>query len=175
MSRAIPVLLSLGSNIDPERNLPEALRRLRARLRVVAVSRVYRTRAVGPGPAPPFLNAAVLVESERSARRLKFEVLRPIEAEMGRVRSANRNAPRTIDLDIALFGESEIEDRGAGLQIPDPGILAHPHLALPLADLAPETLLPGSDRTLGEIAAGFAEAAAPQELEGWSLGEGDEA
>ena len=85
-------------------------------------------------------------------------VLRPLEAELGRVRGPDRNAPRPIDLDIAFAGDLVVRDPALGLEIPDPEIIARAHLALPLADLAPEAVHPLDGRTLGAIAAGFADA-----------------
>lgn len=83
-------------------------------------------------------------------------MLRAIEAVLGRVRTADKNAPRPIDLDIALWGDRVIEDRAAGLVIPDPDILRWPHVAVPLADVAPDWVHPADGRTLAAIAAGLA-------------------
>jgi 7,8-dihydro-6-hydroxymethylpterin-pyrophosphokinase len=101
------------------------------------------------------LNAALLLLTEMSPARLKFEHLRPIEAALGRIRTENRNAPRTIDLDIALYDEEVIRDPDTGLLVPDPEIVSCAHLALPLADLDPEHRHPTDGRTLGEIARSF--------------------
>lgn len=147
-------LLSLGSNIEPRRHLPEAVRRLAATpgVRVCAVSSVWRSPAVG-SDGPDFLNAALLLETELPPARLKSEVLRPLEAALGRVRGADRNAPRTIDLDISLY--DALVDPELGL--PDPEIAERAHLALPLAELAPDARLPGRGRRLAELAAALAD------------------
>ena len=100
-----------------------------------------------------FLNAAIEVRCDLTPRELKYEVLRSVERELGRVRTANRNAPRTIDLDISLVGQQVFEDRVAGMEIPDPEILTQAHVAIPLADLAPERLHPITGERLREIAA----------------------
>ncbi len=144
--------LSLGSNVEPEHHLVEAVRRLAGRCRLLAVSPVYETRPVGKTDQPNFLNAAALVETELSAARLK-EVLAAIEAELGRVRTADKNAPRTIDLDISLWND-DILDLGSR-HIPDPEIGRFPHIARPLADLAPGYVHPETGRTLAQIAAGL--------------------
>ena len=146
------VLLALGSNIDPEPNLRSAVEALAACLEVEGVSRVYQSRAVGSPGAADFLNAAVSIATELSPAGLKLEILRPLERKMGRRRTVDRNAPRTIDLDIALFGDRVVENRQAGLLIPDPEIVSRAYLALPLADVAPELVHPIEGRTLGEIA-----------------------
>jgi len=144
------VLVALGSNIDSERNLREAVRRLASFCRLVAVSPVYETLPVGNTEQPNFLNAAALVETDWTAAELKVRVLQVIEDELGRVRTEDKNALRTIDLDIALFGE-QILDLGPR-HIPDPDILRYSHIAVPLADLAPTARHPKDGRTLQEIA-----------------------
>lgn len=144
------VFISLGSNIDPERNLPEAVRRLAARCRLLAVSPVYETQPVGTINQPRFLNAAAMIETELTAASLKRQLLQVIERELGRVRTEDKNAPRSIDLDISLFND-EVLLLGHR-RIPDPEILEFPHIARPLADLAPEYRHPETRQTLEEIA-----------------------
>ena len=143
--------VTLGSNIEPEANLAAAVRSLReqAEVEVVAVSPVYQTAPVGTLDQADFLNAAVLLRTGLSAEALKAQVLAPIEVALGRVRTADKNAARTIDLDIALFNYEVSE---AGRRIPDPDVLIYPHVALPLADIAPYYVHPESGETLAEIA-----------------------
>jgi 2-amino-4-hydroxy-6-hydroxymethyldihydropteridine diphosphokinase len=144
------VFISLGSNIDPERNLPEAVRRLAAHCRLLAVSPVYETQPVGTLDQPNFLNAAALIETDRTAMALRTDVLRVIEQELGRVRTEDKNAPRTIDMDISLFSD-KILDLGHR-HIPDPEILEYLHIARPLADLWPEYCHPETGQPLEAIA-----------------------
>jgi 2-amino-4-hydroxy-6-hydroxymethyldihydropteridine diphosphokinase len=117
------VYVAVGSNIDPERNIPEALRRLAENVTVGATSRFYRTEPLGRPGQPPFLNGVVRVRTALDAEILKFKVLRGIEKALGRERTADTYAPRTIDLDILLFDTAMIER--PGLRIPDPDI---PHI-----------------------------------------------
>lgn len=144
------VFISLGSNIDPERNLPEAVRRLALRCRLLAVSPVYETEPVGKTDQPNFLNAAVLIETDLSPSELKTGVLEALEWELGRVRTGDKNAPRTIDLDISLFNDKVLEI--GHRRIPDPEILQFSHIARPLANLAPDYAHPETGQTLREIA-----------------------
>jgi 2-amino-4-hydroxy-6-hydroxymethyldihydropteridine diphosphokinase len=144
------VFVVLGSNIQPEHNMREAVRRLAARCWLLAVSPVYETAPVGKTDQPNFLNAAALIETPLTAEELKEQVLLAIECELGRVRTAEKNAPRTIDLDIALFNQ-QVLDMG-GRHVPDPDLLEHPHISVPLADLAPEYRHPETGQTLREIA-----------------------
>ncbi len=96
------VCLLLGSNIQPELNLPLAVATLRRQLSILQVSRVWESPPEGAG-GPNFLNAALLARTPHDQVILKSEILTPLEARMGRVRSADKNAPRPIDLDIILF------------------------------------------------------------------------
>jgi 2-amino-4-hydroxy-6-hydroxymethyldihydropteridine diphosphokinase len=144
------VLIALGSNIEPEANLRRAVQCLAARAHLIAVSPVYETVPVGKTDQPSFLNAAALIETEREAAALKEQVLGEIEQELGRVRTADKNAPRTIDLDITLYGD-RVLDLGSR-HIPDPDLLEYPHVAVPAADVAPTYRHPETGRTLREIA-----------------------
>lgn len=144
------VFISLGSNIDPERNLFEAVRRLAAYCRLLAVSPVYETQPVGTLDQGNFLNAAALIETDLTAMELKTDVLRAIEQELGRVWTEDKNAPRTIDMDISLFND-QVLDLGHR-HIPDPEILEYLHIAGPLADLSPEFCHPETGQTLQAIA-----------------------
>lgn len=165
MSEEAAAAIAVGSNIEPRSNLPAALERLRAAVEVRRVSRVYPTQPAGGADGPPYLNAAVLLCTDLPPRRLRDELLRPIEELLGRRRSADRNAPRPIDLDLVLYGGRRIAE--PGLELPDPEIAERPHLALPLADLVPDWVHPASGLTLAAIAAPFAGRCRPIELPGW--------
>jgi 2-amino-4-hydroxy-6-hydroxymethyldihydropteridine diphosphokinase len=143
--------VSFGSNIEPERNIPRALSLLAERVRVAAVSTVYLTPAEGPPGQPPFANGVVRVETRLDPRELKFRVLRRVEAALGRVRSEDRFAPRTIDLDLILYDDlvTQTED----LTLPDPDIAHRAYLAVPLCELNPDLRLPGTDSFLKDLAA----------------------
>jgi 2-amino-4-hydroxy-6-hydroxymethyldihydropteridine diphosphokinase len=144
------VFIALGSNINSEHNMREAVQRLSLRCRLLTVSPVYETASVGKADQPNFLNAAALIETDLTAAELKTQVLQVIEQELGRVRTKDKNAPRTIDLDIALFGD-QVLDVGPR-HIPDPDISKYPYIAVPLADVAPEQRHPETGQTLQEIA-----------------------
>jgi GTP cyclohydrolase I len=148
VSRAV---VSLGSNIDAAHNLPAAFDRLKRQdeIEVLAVSPIYRSAAVGPEGQPEFLNAAALVETDLNPAGLR-DVMRAIEAEMGRRRTGEAFAPRVIDLDVVLFEgfSGEID----GTMIPDPTIAEHAHLAVPAADVAPSWEYGADGDTLEAIA-----------------------
>ncbi len=148
--------LSLGSNLDKERNLPQAVRLLAAHGRLRAVSAVYETAPVGNPDDPAFFNAAVALETDLPPAELKQQVLAGIERQLGRQRSADPNAPRTIDIDISLYDQA-ILDLGKR-HIPDPEILRFAHVAVPLAELAPDYRHPETGETLAQIAQRVTEA-----------------
>ncbi len=129
--------------------------------RVAAVSSVYETAPIGNADAPAFLNGAVLLETELSAAELR-EQLRPIEARMGRVRTANPNAPRTMDLDLVLYNDARLSD--GKWQVPDPHILERPFMAQALAEIAPDYVHPVVGLTLGQLARRGGEHAADQRI-----------
>ncbi len=147
--------IAIGSNIEPERNVREGLRRLSQRLRIRAVSTFYRSLPLGRPEQQPFVNGVVEVETDVPPRQLKYGVLRAVESEMGRIRTADKYAPRTLDLDILLYDARMI--CSPDLTLPDPEIVSRPFLAVPLAELAPEAVLPGDGRSLRAIAGRFAE------------------
>ena len=141
--------IAFGSNIDPEENIPKALEMLDADCPITALSTVYWSPPEGNREQPPFLNGACSVKNSWDARKLKFDVLRSIERRLGRVRGNDKYAPRTIDLDIALFGGAVIQE--PDLVAPDPDIETRPFLALPLYELLPQGVLPGSGLPLADI------------------------
>jgi len=119
--------LLLGSNIQPEKNLELGMDLLRSQVKITQVSSVWETSSVG-SPGPDFLNMAVLVTSSLDANSLKEKVIRPLEAQLGRVRSSDKNAPRTIDIDIILFDN----------QLLDPNLWRFAYRAVPVADILPD-------------------------------------
>ncbi|MGC8855896.1 MAG: 2-amino-4-hydroxy-6-hydroxymethyldihydropteridine diphosphokinase [Anaerolineae bacterium] len=134
--------LSLGSNIRPAFYLPRAIEMLKQYGQVTAVSSVWETLPVG-SDGPNFLNACVCFVGKYSTPvELKEKVIRPIEATLGRVRGANKYAPRTIDLDIVLFDSEPIN-------IP---FWEYAFIVVPLAELLPETAHPTRTSTLREVA-----------------------
>lgn len=141
--------VSLGSNVDPERNLLAALARLAEVGAALAVSGVYQSPAVGPRPAPDFLNAAVLIATEMPPQEIRL-CLRQIESDLGRVRGNDPYAPRTIDLDLCLLGSLVLDT--PSLRLPDPDILTRAYLAVTLAELAPDFVHPETGETLAAIA-----------------------
>lgn len=133
--------ISLGSNIQPRENLLEAMKLLREMVTVYTFSTVWETDAVGTS-GPRFLNTAAWISTPLPANELKTQVISVIENRLGRVRTEDKYAPRTIDLDIILFDEEVIDDN----------LWTRDFLALTIAELRPDLEQPGEGRTLNQIA-----------------------
>jgi 2-amino-4-hydroxy-6-hydroxymethyldihydropteridine diphosphokinase len=145
------VAVALGSNLGDRRaHLDFAVAKLRSLLRHVAVSRYHDTVPVGiTGPQPLYLNAAATGEATLSARDL-LDALLAIEAARGRERPFP-NAPRTLDLDLILYGDLVID--GPGLIVPHPRFRERRFVLEPLAEIAPEAVDPVTGRTIRELLA----------------------
>ncbi|MEO6297612.1 MAG: 2-amino-4-hydroxy-6-hydroxymethyldihydropteridine diphosphokinase [Dokdonella sp.] len=139
--------LSLGSNLDAERNLRAALSELRARFGEMLVSPVYRLAAVG-FEGPDFLNLAVGIDTDLDPFALN-DWLHALEDRQGRRRDVPRFSSRTLDIDIVLFDDVALEGPGH-LQIPRKE-LAEAFVLKPLADIAPALRHPLSGKTLSEM------------------------
>lgn len=144
---ATPAYLSLGSNIDPVRHVREALDALRERFGAVRVSPAYLTRAVGFDGAD-FVNCVAIINSDLEPEPLN-DWLHALEDAHGRDRGGPRYSDRTLDIDIVLFGDRELQGAG-NLRLPRPE-LAHAFVLHPLADIAADVVVPGTGRTLGEL------------------------
>jgi len=142
------VYLSLGSNVgDRQANLETAIERLRELGDVKAVSSFYETEPVDLAAQPWFLNCAVALETEAMPRSLLGRVL-AIEQNMGRKR-LQMKGPRSIDIDILLFGNSVVDTRE--LAIPHPALHERRFALEPLCEIAPEVRHPVFKRTMREL------------------------
>jgi 2-amino-4-hydroxy-6-hydroxymethyldihydropteridine diphosphokinase len=110
MNESHVTYLSLGSNLQPEVNLIDAIHLLRDYARIEKVSSAWESKSVG-AVGPNYLNACVLLATSFEQAELKRDVLLPIEIELGRKRSENKFAPRTIDIDIVLFDNRSCDDK----------------------------------------------------------------
>jgi 2-amino-4-hydroxy-6-hydroxymethyldihydropteridine diphosphokinase len=142
------VYLSLGSNQgDRVANLNEAVSRIDAFGEVLAVSSFYETEPVEYTAQPWFLNCAVKFETEKMPKQL-LAVILDLEQQMGR-RRTQQKGPRTIDIDILLFGNSVIEAKD--LIVPHPALHQRRFVLEPMAELAAETRHPVFKRTMREL------------------------
>ena len=145
------VFLGLGANIGNRReNLRAAVQMLARECEIVAASSLYESDAVvleGQPAGPDFYNSVVEVRTKLEPPEL-LRFVKQIEHEIGR-RPAERWAPRPIDIDILLYGDQIIET--AELAVPHPAIAERPFVLAPLAEIAREVTVPGSDKTLSEL------------------------
>jgi 2-amino-4-hydroxy-6-hydroxymethyldihydropteridine diphosphokinase len=135
--------IGVGANLgDREATMRAALAALDATpgIRVVAVSSFRETEPVGYVDQPRFLNAAAAVETELDARGL-LDALLAVEQGLGRTREGPRFGPRTIDLDLLLFGDAEVDE--PGLTVPHPRLHERAFVLEPLTELDPEMVVPG--------------------------------
>jgi len=144
------VYLSLGSNVgDRPANLRDAITRLGALGEVVAISSFYETEPVEFTAQPWFLNCAVKLDTEKMPKQLLAGIL-DLEQQMGRRRRREqKKGPRSIDIDILLFGSSVIETKG--LTIPHPAMHERRFVLEPLAEIAAEVRHPVFKQTIGEL------------------------
>lgn len=147
------VYVSLGSNVDRERHLRGGLHALRAAFGELALSPVYESVAVGFDGAP-FLNFVAAFDTAESIDAVDATLSR-IEEAHGRVRGAERFAPRTLDIDLLLFGDCVV--RRPGLIVPRDEILTYAFVLRPLADLAGDTVHPVLQRSYRELWEAFDE------------------
>ncbi|HEX2981138.1 MAG TPA: 2-amino-4-hydroxy-6-hydroxymethyldihydropteridine diphosphokinase [Anaerolineaceae bacterium] len=132
--------LLVGSNILPEENIPLAISMLSALGKIQAISTTWENPPVGSSGSN-FYNLAICLETDLPVDRLKGE-LRSIEHRLGRIRSADKYAPRTMDLDILIYDDVLVEPR----------IWNQPFAVVPLAELLPEYRDPSYPKSLSELA-----------------------
>ena len=141
MSEPHLAYLNLGSNIEPETNLVKAIKLLGKSGEVPKVSSAWESRSVGMA-GPNYLNACLSFVSPLMPVELKEQIIRPIEAQLGRKRSENKFAPRTIDIDIVLFDDLPYNDK----------FWNYAFVIVPLAEIYPEYKNPITQENITETA-----------------------
>ena len=149
----VDVYVSAGSNIDPERHLQAALRRLEDRFGPLSLSSVYRTKAVG-FVGEDFLNLVLSFSTDLDIHAVKA-ILDETELHGGRARCAESFVSRTLDLDLLLYGP-EVCDEPA-VRVPRADILKYAFVLAPFAELAPDLRHPIDGRTMRELWSAFAD------------------
>lgn len=154
----VTAYLGLGANLgDRELYIKTALRELDAlpTMTVVKVSSLYQTAPIGKKDQPEFLNAAAMVRTPLPPEELLAQILH-LELRMGRVRN-ERWGPRVIDVDILAYADAVVEV--PGLSIPHPRLKERAFALVPLAEIAPDLVLPGDARSMKILAAEQAKSA----------------
>lgn len=135
------VIVLVGSNIEPAKNIAGALELLKPRLELLQLSRTWETKAIGSNAAN-FLNIAFSAYTHLLAAELKTTILLPTETCLGRKRSQNKNAPRTMDLDIILFNHIVLDE----------DLWIKSFIASPVADIEPDLCFPKNRMKLIDVA-----------------------
>ncbi len=163
-----PVLVHVaaGSNVDAERNLALAARELRRSFGTLRFSPAYRNVAVG-FEGPDFINLVAAFETRLGVREVVAELQR-IEGLCGRARDAPKWAPRSMDLDILLYGALLSDE--PGLRLPRPDLVKRPYMLGPMADLDPDLRHPTLGLRIGDLWAAFEREAHPMKIVPLDLG-----
>ncbi|HEY1991789.1 MAG TPA: 2-amino-4-hydroxy-6-hydroxymethyldihydropteridine diphosphokinase [Gammaproteobacteria bacterium] len=143
------VYVALGSNVEPERHLAMAVQAMRGRFGALTLSPIYRNQAIGFA-GEDFLNAVAGFDNELGVPGLQA-ALDQIERDCGRQRGAARFAPRTLDLDLLLYGDTV----DAAAKLPRSEILKYNFMLKPLADIAAAEHHPETGRSYAEHWAAF--------------------
>lgn len=147
----VDVALSLGSNIDRYRHISGALDALAEAFGELLCSPVYESESVG-FDGSPFLNSVVLIRTAQPLAEI-VRLLKRIEDDHGRNRSGPKFSPRTLDIDVLTYGEvvGELD----GIELPRAETAENAFVLKPMADILPDTLLPGSDKSYAELWADY--------------------
>ncbi|MCG3201409.1 MAG: 2-amino-4-hydroxy-6-hydroxymethyldihydropteridine pyrophosphokinase [Gammaproteobacteria bacterium] len=146
MTGAVRAFIGLGSNLeDPRRQIRTAIAELDALpyTCVAARSSLYRSDPMGPPNQPDYINAVAAVDTILTPLAL-LDALMGVERSHGRIRHAERWGPRTLDLDLLVYGDRITSD--ARLTLPHPGIAERVFVLLPLLEIAPDLEIPGRGR-----------------------------
>lgn len=148
MDGIVPVAIALGSNLgDRERSLRQAVAALAPSIPDLRVSTFHETDPVGVAPQPRFLNAAAIGHTTLPARTL-LDTMLEIERKFGR-RRPHPGAPRTLDLDLILYGDVVIDE--SRLTVPHPRFRDRGFVLEPLGEIAADWIDPVTGRTVGEL------------------------
>lgn len=142
MSRSHLAYLSLGSNIQPEDNLVRGIQLLQKHGRIEAISSVWESKSVG-AEGPNYLNACISFRTPLARTQLKKQVILPIELQLGRKRTENKYAPRTLDIDIVLFDDISHDDK----------TWEKAFVVIPLAEIYPTYQNPVTHEAIRELSA----------------------
>lgn len=148
--KRVAVAVGVGSNLgNREAYVARGVRGLACVLRDLRVSPVYETAPRGDVRQPDFLNLCCVGTTEATARSL-LESLQSLERAAGRRRTGRRFGPRTLDLDLLLYGEQVL--REPGLEVPHPRLSERAFVLIPLRDVAPGWRHPVLERTVADLA-----------------------
>jgi 2-amino-4-hydroxy-6-hydroxymethyldihydropteridine diphosphokinase len=147
----VEAFVGVGSNVEPEKNILSALPEIESRVQVLEASCFYRNPALAPDRCerPPFVNGVLKIRTGLTPSDLKHGVLRHVERKVQRSRTGDRYDPRTLDLDLLVYGDLKLESDG--IILPDPDITVQPFWVVPLAELVPEMRPPNTSLSMKEL------------------------
>lgn len=148
-NNVVEAFIGVGSNIQPERNVTDALAHLSKHVDITGISSFCKTTPLLRKNQEEYLNGVWQISTSIPPRELKFGVLRTIERALHRNRESDKYASRTIDLDLLLFGDLVIHEEN--LIIPDPDIYRRSFIAFPLSELNPDLIMPDTKKPLIDI------------------------
>lgn len=146
MIKRTTAYIALGSNLaDPIRQIKTARRSIQRieGVKELAFSSLYRSPPMGPADQPDYINAVMALQTTLSAMALLAELQR-IEAQQGRLRTGTRWGPRTLDLDLLLYGQEQMATER--LTVPHPGLSQRAFVLYPLQEIAPDLIIPAQGR-----------------------------
>jgi len=155
------VFLNLGSNIQPQEHLCQAIKQLQTQYGTLVYSQIYQSAAVG-FDGPPFLNLAVSLHTKQTVDQLQ-QTLHSIEDSCGRQRHSVKFSSRTVDIDLLLYGDLQINT--PTLVLPRPEILTYAFVLLPLAELIPDSIHPQTQQSYAQLWQDFDHSAQPLQLD----------
>ncbi|MGD0795610.1 MAG: 2-amino-4-hydroxy-6-hydroxymethyldihydropteridine diphosphokinase [Dehalococcoidales bacterium] len=162
MTELVKVYLGLGSNLgNRQENLDTALKLISQRMQVGKVSSIYDTEAVGTVAQPRFLNMACEVFTRLAPEGL-LALVKGVEFKMGR--HSRTGEPRTIDVDILLYGDTVVKTKE--LEIPHPKMTERQFVLVPLAEIAPDAVHPVTKKTIKEMNQSIKEVQGVMKLDG---------
>lgn len=141
------VYISVGSNIDRHINICAGLNALKQRYGKLQLSSVYETKAVG-FDGDPFFNLVVALDTGESPQAIN-RFLKAVEDMQERKRQQEKFSPRTLDMDLLLYGDKQMDQ--PGLKIPHEDIFKYAFVLEPLAEIAPEIIYPGETKTFAKL------------------------
>lgn len=141
MSEHHRIFLSLGSNIEPALHLHQAIEMLKLKGQDLSISSVWETNAVEV-TGPNFLNVCVGLTNPLALAEIKEKLIRPIESALGRIRTEDKDAPRTIDIDLVMYDQEPVRME----------YWQHAFMVVPLAELLPEFEHPTLKKKLAQVA-----------------------
>jgi len=141
--------IGTGSNIEPYKNIENALTLLKKSVKVTKCSTFYRTKPLNNRDQNDYINGVWEITTDLNPENIKFEVLKKIEKQLGRKKTSDKYQSRTIDLDLILYDDLILKIEN--LILPDKDIYSRPFLALPLYELNEKLILPDTKESIKSI------------------------